>query len=97
MIRATGGEAPPQETVRPGSDPLETAETDRRSDPDDHLRHIVCMTCYPEFEGTQEAPRDAVCVCGKRIRKGDRRNRAGRAHCILCDELWAHHNATAHP
>jgi hypothetical protein len=84
-------------TVHPGSGPLETLEAETRDHQDDHLRHIICIACYPAFDGTREAPQDAVCVCGKQIRKGDRRNPAATAHCILCDELWQHHTSTAHP
>jgi hypothetical protein len=97
MTRATGDEVPaqePQETLRPG--PRETVEAELQEDDGEHLRHILCTTCYPAFEGAREAPQDAVCVCGKRIRAGDRRNSRGNAHCVLCDGLWPHHNATAH-
>ena len=96
-MTAVAGGASPQETFRPGTGPLDAVEADSRADHDDHLRHIICMTCNPAFDGAREAPHDAVCVCGKRIRKGERRNPARAAHCILCDDLWPHHNATAHP
>ncbi|QMU77071.1 hypothetical protein GXW83_16515 [Streptacidiphilus sp. PB12-B1b] len=75
----------------------EAAEAAESVEPDDHLRHIICMTCFPAFDGARQAPHDAVCVCGRRIRKGDRRNPADTAQCILCNELWRHHKATAHP
>lgn len=96
MVRAIEALSP-QETAAAGSRPL-APEPDIRTDPGeqgDHLRHIICITCYPAFDGAREAPHDAVCVCGKRIHQGDRRNPTG-AHCVLCDELWRYHNDTAH-
>jgi hypothetical protein len=96
MERVTD-EASAQGAVHPGSGPLETLEAETQDNRDDHLRHIICVTCYPAFDGAPEAPQDAVCVCGKRIRRGDKRKPAGTAHCILCDELWAHHSESAHP
>ncbi|HEX4102688.1 MAG TPA: hypothetical protein VHY21_19445, partial [Pseudonocardiaceae bacterium] len=70
------------------------ARTNRRDD--DHLRHIVCITCYPAFAGTREAPHDAVCICGKLIQKGDAASPNTAPHCIMCDELREHHLATVH-
>jgi len=80
----------------------ETAPTSRPvlADTDDeggdHLRHIVCMICYPAFDQALEAPHDAVCLCGKRLLKGDKRGAGDAAQCILCNELRDHHYATAH-
>lgn len=63
---------------------------------DDHFRHIVCVLCYPEFEGTRRAPHDAVCICGKRLRAGDAPGPATAPQCILCNELVDHHFSVAH-
>jgi hypothetical protein len=69
------------------------ADTD---DEGDHLRHIVCMLCYPAFDQALEAPHDAVCLCGKRLYKGDKRAANDAPQCILCNELRDHHYAMAH-
>jgi len=79
--------------------PLIERESEReavKADEGDHLRHIICVACYPAFEGSREAPHDAVCICGKPVRKGDRRNPTDTAQCILCNELWNHHSSTVH-
>ncbi|MFC1411807.1 hypothetical protein ACEZCY_21360 [Streptacidiphilus sp. N1-12] len=71
-------------------------EESQSTDPGDRLRHIICTTCFPAFAGTREAPHDAVCVCGKPVRKGDPRSPQNAMQCILCNELLGHHEATAH-
>ena len=81
----------PAAVREPGTVP---ADTDR--DDADHLRHIICVLCYPAFDGATVAPHDAQCVCGKMLRKGDRPSPKA-AHCILCDELWEPHSAATHP
>jgi hypothetical protein len=75
----------------------ETAETVNEDDTRDHLRHIICMLCYPAFGRSREAPHDAICICGKQLRKGEMPNPSSAAQCILCNELWKHHLATVHP
>ena len=74
----------------------EPAPADIDGEGDDRLRHIVCMLCYPAFEQAPEAPHDAVCLCGKHIKKGDRRTPSDAPQCILCNELRDHHYTTAH-
>lgn len=63
---------------------------------DDHFRHIVCVLCNPAFEGTRQAPHDATCICGKRVREGDAPGPASAPQCILCNELIDHHFTVAH-
>jgi hypothetical protein len=63
---------------------------------DDKLRHIICMACYPAFEGTREAPHDAVCICGKLIRKGDSAGPDSAQQCIVCNALRERHFETRH-
>jgi hypothetical protein len=65
-------------------------------DDGDRLRHIICVSCFPAFAGTQEAPHDAMCICGKPVTRGDRRSPDNSAQCIICNELLSHHTATAH-
>ncbi|TDT97934.1 hypothetical protein EDD99_6138 [Streptomyces sp. 846.5] len=72
-------------------------EASQVTDSADRLRHIICTICYPAFAGTREAPHDAVCVCGRPVRKGDPRSPQNAMQCILCDELLNHHNTTFHP
>lgn len=86
---ASGGAAA---TAVPEPDIAESGEA-----ADDHLRHIVCVVCYPAFRGAEWAPHDAVCICGKLLRKGDRPGGADAPECILCNELRDHHYATLHP
>jgi hypothetical protein len=75
----------------------ETAPREARPDSGgDGLRHIICVECYPAFDGALEAPQDAVCICGHRIREGDPRPPGDAPQCILCNELRTHHNATVH-
>jgi hypothetical protein len=91
MTAHASAPAPGRERV----DPAESA-ADAKSKGDDRLRHIICIVCYPAFDGALEAPHDAECVCGRPVRAGDRRNPAATAQCVLCDGLWAHHAATVH-
>ena len=63
---------------------------------DEHFRHIVCVLCYPEFVGTRQAPHDAVCICGKRVRAGDAPGPSTAPQCILCNEMLGGHFAVAH-
>ena len=70
------------------------AAAEAEADVSDHLRHIICVVCHPAFDGALEAPHDAACICGRPVRKGDRRNPTDTAQCILCNELWNHHAAT---
>lgn len=63
---------------------------------DNNFRHIVCVLCYPAFRGTRQAPQDAVCICGKRLRAGDNPAPASAPQCILCNELADNHFAVAH-
>jgi hypothetical protein len=84
--------AAPRSTVRPGSRPDSGSGED-----DDHLRHIICLICYPAFDQALEAPHDATCLCGKLLRAGEKRGDRDAAQCILCDELREHHYSTAHP
>ena len=60
------------------------------------FRHIVCVLCYPEFVGTRQAPHDAVCICGKRVRAGDAPGPSTAPQCILCNEMLGGHFAVAH-
>jgi hypothetical protein len=97
-------EAPPESTTTPGTSSVgqapgtarsvRTAETDQEID--DHFRHIICVLCYPEFEGTRQAPHDAVCICGKRLAKGASPAPVAAPQCILCNEMYDHHFAVAH-
>lgn len=70
--------------------------TEAEREIDEHFRHIVCVLCHPEFEGTRVAPHDAVCICGKRLLKGDKPGPASAPQCILCNEMWDHHLSVAH-
>lgn len=79
----------------PVIDQPDTAKTD--DDVSDHLRHIICMLCYPAFAESRQAPHDAICICGKRLRKGVIPAPSTAAQCILCNELWEHHRSTVHP
>lgn len=78
--------------------PTTTATTDPvpSSGDGDRLRHIICVRCFPAFDGAREAPQDAVCICGKPVRAGDRRPPGGAMECILCNELRGHHNRERH-
>lgn len=69
---------------------------DTKGDDSDHLQHIVCMICYPAFDQALRAPHDAVCICGKQLRKGDMRGARDAPQCILCNELRDYHYATEH-
>ncbi|WP_152626234.1 hypothetical protein [Streptacidiphilus carbonis] len=62
----------------------------------DQLRHIICVRCFPAFDGVLRAPHDAVCICGKPVRMGERRPGGDVMHCILCDELRDYHNREKH-
>lgn len=70
---------------------------DTKDDGGDRLQHIVCMLCYPAFDQALRAPHDAVCLCGKQLRKGDMRGARDAPQCILCNELRDHHYTTVHP
>ncbi len=76
-----------------------SSRPDLRADDEDgdHLRHIVCLLCYPAFDQALEAPHDAVCLCGKLLREGEKRGDRNAPQCILCDELREFHYTTAHP
>jgi hypothetical protein len=63
----------------------------------DHLRHIICVRCFPAFDGALEAPHDAVCICGKPVRAGERRPDGNAMECFLCNELRSHHDRDGHP
>ena len=69
---------------------------DTKKEDGDRLQHIVCMICYPAFEQALQAPHDAVCICGKQLRKGDMRGARDAPQCIICNELRDHHYATVH-
>jgi hypothetical protein len=84
---AGSSEAPP--TVR-------SVPADIKDEAGDRLQHIVCMLCYPAFEQALRAPHDAVCICGKQLRKGDMRGAPDAPQCILCNELRDHHSGTMH-
>lgn len=86
-----------QRTASGASAVTEPADRLPEHDSRDNLRHIVCVLCYPRFRGTQAAPHDAFCVCGKPLRTGDVPNPPTSAQCILCDELWDHHCDVVHP
>ncbi len=85
----------PEATV-PTTGRAPAAEESRTADGDDRLRHIICILCYPAFDGTREAPADAVCICGRPVRRGDRRNPADTVQCVMCNELRGHHDRTMH-
>lgn len=78
----------------PGTARSVRSEADEKID--DNFRHIVCVLCNPAFEGTRKAPHDAVCICGKRVRKGDAPGPTTAPQCILCNELIDHHFTVAH-
>jgi hypothetical protein len=85
----------------PATGPATTTRTrpdvaDSEGDAADHLRHIICVDCYPAFQGSLEAPHDAVCICGKPVLKGDKPKPSRAPQCILCNELRDHHSATLH-
>jgi len=84
----------------PGPAPLTTTITEPRNADTgrggDHLRHIICTTCFPAFVGTRDAPQDALCICGKPILKGDTAGPSTAQQCIVCDELADHHFETMH-
>ena len=87
-------------TAPPDSQPLTApaAEESRTTtEGGDRLRHIICIVCYPAFAGAGEAPSDAVCICGRPVRRGDRRNPADAVQCVMCNELRGHHDRTTHP
>jgi hypothetical protein len=87
----------PAPTPAPAMKTLTRPETTDGNGDVDHLRHIICVVCYPAFEGTREAPQDAVCICGKAIFKGDIPNPRTAPECVVCNELCDHHYATEHP
>ncbi len=60
------------------------------------LRHIICVRCFPSFDGASEAPHDAVCICGKPVRAGDRRPEGSAMPCVVCNELRGHHESERH-
>jgi hypothetical protein len=82
--------------AKPQVEEPETADATDDGDPSDHFRHIICVQCYPAFNRSREAPHDAVCICGKRLNKGDTPAPSDAAQCILCNEMWKHHLDTVH-
>ncbi|MEY9877590.1 hypothetical protein ABH931_007114 [Streptacidiphilus sp. MAP12-33] len=73
-----------------------TPDPARSTGASDRLRHIICVRCYPAFDGARVAPQDAVCICGKPVRAGDRRPEGGAMPCVVCDELRGHHDSERH-
>lgn len=98
-----GSTTTPESTTTPGASSVgrepgaaRSVRTEADHEIDDHFRHIVCVLCNPAFEGTRQAPHDTVCICGKRLRKGDAPGPATAPQCILCNELVEHHFSVAH-
>ncbi len=80
----------PSPATKATADPLpSTGEGDR-------LAHIICVRCYPAFDGAREAPQDAVCICGKPVKAGDRRPEGSATRCVVCRELRGHHERERH-
>ena len=87
-------------TQAPVSPPVSepgTVPSDTGGDIGDHFRHIICVRCHPAFENVRAAPHDAHFICGRLIRRGQAPSPPSFPQCILCNEMWEEHRATAHP
>jgi hypothetical protein len=71
-------------------------EVDKLANSGDRLGHLVCFLCYPAFDGALKAPHDAVCLCGKPVRRGETPGSPGAQLCVVCGELWLDHRALMH-
>lgn len=81
----------------PGADTTLAPEQERVADSaGDRLSHLVCFLCYPAFEGALKAPHDALCLCGRQVRRGESPGKPGAQPCVVCDELWVDHRALTH-
>ena len=80
----------PNATTIPAEEPI------RSTGDGDRLRHIICVRCFPAFDGTREAPHDAVCICGKPVRAGEQRPTGNTMDCVMCNESRGHHDRERH-
>jgi hypothetical protein len=73
-----------------------TREAEKTDSARDRFGHLVCFLCYPAFDGALKAPHDAVCLCGKPIRRGEAPGKPGAELCVVCSKLWLDHRALTH-